>query len=117
MIMANLIDNIRLSDGKSVPGYASRINGHFVKGPIPLSWLSIAAALPGKSIHAGLACWYQLGLKKCSPFPMSNTVAGKFGMDKDSKARSLRNLENAGLIRCYRTIGRSVTVEILYKDS
>jgi len=92
------------------------INGHFVKGPIPLSWISKAAQLPGKSLNAGLACWYQMGLKKSYTFKLSNVVAGDFGLNKDSKARSLKHLEEAGLIRCTRRVGSSVVVEVLNTD-
>ena len=93
-----------------------RINGHFVKGPIPLDWISKAAQLPGKSVNAGLACWYLMGLKKTHTFKLSNVVACEFGLNKDSKARSLKHLERAGLIRCTRTTGRSVVVEMLNTD-
>ena len=32
-------------------------NEHFIKGPIPLDWITIAAKLPGKSCQVGNALW------------------------------------------------------------
>ena len=29
----------------------------FLKGPIPMDWLSAAARLPGKSLHVAIAIW------------------------------------------------------------
>ena len=116
MITTKLIATNRSIDGRLRLADKRRINGHFVKGPIPLTWISKAAQLPGKSVNAGLACWYLMGLKKTHTFKLSNMVASKFGLNKDSKARSLKHLEQAGLIRCTRDVGRSVVVEMLTTD-
>ncbi len=108
------LDSLSIRDYRSKS--TQRINGRFVKGPIPLTWISKAACLPGKALNAGLACWYQMGLNRSPSFKLSNVLARQFGLDKDSKARALRQLENAGLIRCQRTIGRSVEIEMLNTD-
>ena len=113
MIMPKLTTVNRLIESQLRIVDKRRINGHFVKGPIPLTWISKAAQLPGKSINTGLACWYLMGLKKSHRFKLSNMVASEFGLNKDSKARSLKHLEQAGLIRCTRDVGRSVVVEML----
>src|SRR5271166_4644456 len=46
----------------------------FIKGPIPLAWITAAAMLPGKSLHAGLALWYLAGLKKTRTVPLGNRL-------------------------------------------
>ncbi len=116
MITPKLASTKRLVDSELRLFGKRWINGRFVQGPIPLSWISKAAQLPGKSVNAGLACWYLMGLKKSYTFKLSNMVASEFGLNKDSKARSLKHLEEAGLIRCTRTIGRSVVIEVLNTD-
>lgn len=113
MIMTKLVTTDRLIDYQLQIVDRHRIKGHFVKGPMPLSWISRAAQLPGKSLNAGIACWYLKGLKESHRFKFSNIVANKFGLNKDSKLRALKNLEDAGLIRCTRVQGRSVVVEML----
>jgi len=113
MIMTKLVTTDRLIDYQLQIVDRRHIKGHFVRGPIPLSWISKAAHLPGKSLNAGLACWYLMYLKKSNKFKLSNIVANKFGLNKDSKLRALKNLEDAGLIRCTRVQGRSVVVEML----
>ena len=111
--MTKLTTTDRLIDYQLQIVDTRRIKGHFVRGPIPLSWISKVAHLPGKSLNAGLACWYLMYLKKSYKFKLSNIVANKFGLNKDSKLRALKNLEDAGLIRCTRVPGRSVVVEML----
>ena len=113
MITSKFTPTKRLGDRKQPFRNKHWINGHFVQGPIPLDWISKAAHLPGKSANAALACWYQKGLKKSHTFRLSNVVASKFGLNKDSKARALKHLEQASLIRCTYTKGRSVVVEML----
>ena len=114
--MTKLVTTDRLIDYQLQIVDRRHIKGHFVRGPIPLSWISKAAHLPGKSLNAGLACWYLMYLKKSHKFKLSNIVANDFGLNKDSKLRALKYLEKAELIRCTRTIGRSVVIEMLNTD-
>ena len=68
----------------------------FIKGPIPLAWITAAAMLPGKSLQVGLALWYLAGLKKTKTVPLGNLLP-KFGVDRKSKGRCLKLMERAGL--------------------
>ena len=85
----------------------------FVKGPIPLPWLEIAARLPGKSIHAGIALWYVAGLTRSRSVPLSNIAGLRFGIDRNAKYRALQWLESAGLVAVERKLGRAPLVTIL----
>ena len=113
MITSKLTPTKRIVDRGLTSRDKRWIKGHFVKGPIPLTWISKAAHLPGKSMNAAVACWYLKGLKKSHTFKLSNIVASRFGLNKDSKARALKHLEQASLIRCTYAKGRSVVVEML----
>lgn len=86
---------------------------HFLKGPIPLPWLEIAASLPGKSLHAGVALWYAAGLTRSRSVALSNIAGGKLGLDRNSKYRALQWLEQAGLVSVERKLGRAPIVTIL----
>jgi hypothetical protein len=87
--------------------------GRFLRGPIPLDWLSRAAALPGRSLHVAMAIWFMAGLKKTAVVPVSNITGHQFGLDRNAKYRALEWLENANLIIVERRAGRAPLVTIL----
>src|SRR5688572_17728814 len=74
----------------------------YLGGPIPLGWLSRAAALPGKALHVALALWFDASVRK----PKSAVVQprrvtlDRFGAGcRRTLYRSLKALERAGLVR------------------
>lgn len=86
----------------------------FVQGPIPMGWLSGAAALPGKALHLALAIWMvaqiadsQTGLR------LNARILGELALDRYAKYRALRHLERAGLIAVSRGAGRKEVIAIL----
>jgi hypothetical protein len=85
---------------------------HFLRGPIPLNWLSAAARLPGKALHAGLAIWLEAGMRNSAVVPLSNVTGQRFGIDRNAKYRALQWLEGAGLITVERKLGRAPIVTI-----
>ncbi len=85
----------------------------FLKGPIPLDWLSTAANLPGKSLHVAIAIWFTASLKKSPTVSLSNLASLPFGLDRNAKYRALQWLEAAGLIAVDRKLGRSPMVTLL----
>lgn len=85
----------------------------FLRGPIPLNWVSIAARLPGKSLHVGIAIWFTASLAKSATVPLSNIASLTFGLDRNAKYRALQWLEEAGLIAVERKLGRSPLVTLL----
>ena len=89
---------------------------HFLKGPVPLPWIELAAKLPGKSLNAGVALWYLAGLTRSASVPLSNLSGGKFGMDRNAKYRALAWLESAGLVKVERKLGRAPVVTILFPE-
>jgi len=85
----------------------------FLKGPIPLAWLSRAAALPGRALQVGLAIWFLAGLKKTRTVTLTNAVLKDFGVDRHAKYRGLAVLEGAGLIAVERQPGHAPRVTLL----
>jgi hypothetical protein len=85
----------------------------FLRGPIPLNWLSTAARLPGKSLHVAIAIWLAASLAKSATVPLSNLAAAPFGLDRNAKYRALQWLEGAGLISVERKLGRAPIVTVL----
>ena len=56
-----------------------RIKGEFIKGPIPLPWLSAAARLSGKApLAVGLAIWFEAGQRRSNEFILTSRNLGPF---------------------------------------
>ena len=109
--LKNSPTNRPLSSQQRIPR-ASK-SERFIRGPIPLKWLSVAARLPGKSLHVGIALWLEAGLRKSAVVPLSNVTGRLFGLDRNSKYRGLDWLEGVGLIAVERKLGRAPVVTIL----
>ena len=87
----------------------------FLKGPIPMDWLSRAARLPGKAINVALAiCWLS-GMAKNAPVKLTKKALALLNVSRDAATDGVTRLEDAGLIRVTRSPGRSHVVSVLYK--
>src|SRR5215469_4111057 len=65
----------------------------FLRGPIPWSWLSIAARLPGKALSVGLAIWHLNGFKNTGTVELSRRPLEDLGVSRQAGYRGLRTLE------------------------
>lgn len=93
---------------------AKKIAGGFLKGPIPLPWLSAATRLPGKSpLSVALAIWFEAGRRKSMEVTLTTAILQRFSVNRKAKYRALSSLENAGLVRVYREPRRNPVVTIL----
>lgn len=119
------LEQFRLTDRSAIPCLASPerkkrvrrfgLNG-FVRGPIPLGWIATAAKLPGKSLHVGLAVWLLAGLEQGDVVKLTAKAINTFGVSRESLRRSLRALEQAGLVSVARRHGRCPVVTILDQE-
>jgi hypothetical protein len=78
-----------------------------------LDWLTSAAQLPGKSLHLAVALLVLAQAKNTRQVELSNSMSQKFGLNRNAKYRAFGWLEEAGLVRVTRKIGRSPVVTIL----
>lgn len=105
----------RMVWGKS--GYVDpsqqKVKRQFVRGPIPLYWISRASKLSGKALHVGMMLWYLAGVTKSKEVLVSNTKLLGWGVSRHQKARALSALERVGLVRVKRGTGRNPRVLIL----
>ncbi len=86
----------------------------FIKGPIPLSWISRASKLNGKVLHIGLSLWYLSGLRKEKRIKLTSAVYTEiFGVSRQAMYRSLEKMEDAGLISAEQRQGKTFMVTIL----
>jgi hypothetical protein len=85
----------------------------FLKGPIPLDHLTLAAKAPGKALAVAVALWF-FGLRVTTQikFPV-RWLKTAFGMDRYTAYRGLAALEKAGLVSVVRHRGRGSIVTLL----
>ena len=110
-------DGLRMSPRRGPTSRTVRKQGEFLKGPIPLSWLSVAACLPGKALHAGLAIWFEHGRRKKAQFKLTAAIAKRFGVARKAVYGALRSLEEAGLIAAERRHGKNPIITLLDPNS
>jgi DNA-binding MarR family transcriptional regulator len=89
-----------------------RRSDRFLKGPIPLHLIAAAARLPGRALAVLLAVHHQMTLAGKPSVSLPSGLLAEFGIDRDAKARVLHQLEQAGLIRVERTLGRAARVRL-----
>jgi DNA-binding MarR family transcriptional regulator len=65
--------------------------------------------LPGKALQVALAIRYRCAVERTRTVKLASALLRKFGLERDAKARALRQLEAAGLIAC-----RASVVAILW---
>lgn len=91
-----------------------KILGEFLKGPIPLPWLTVAAQLSGKApVAVGLAIWFESGRRKSNEVKLTTAILQRFAVKRKSKYSALKSLEDAGLIRVRREPRKNPMVTIL----
>ncbi len=90
-----------------------RLGDLFIKGPIPMAWLSCAAKLPGKAIQVALALFWLAGMTPKDKIKMTQQALNLFNVSNDAYHDSLPRLETAGLIKVWRAIGQRAQVKII----
>ena len=88
----------------------------YLGGPIPMGWLGRAAALPGKALHLAVALWFEAGRRPGKPAAvgLSERTYRRFGLTaRNTRARALRALAGAGLVRVEVRVGRPTVVTVL----
>lgn len=85
----------------------------FIKGPIPLEWITRANALPGKSGVVGLALWFLVGVKSSRRIGLTGEVERIAGCNRKTLYSALAALEAAGLITVERRPGARAVVTIV----
>jgi hypothetical protein len=90
-----------------------RVQGNFLKGPIPLDWLQRAAILSGKALHLGVVLWFRAGVVGSMRLKLSNADLAAMGVGRDAKYEGLERLRAAGLIAIEQQPGRAPTVTLL----
>ena len=102
---------IRPTNRKQLPRH--KAGERFIKGPLPASWFTKAAKLPGRALNVALALWYLAGLAKRPQVKLTHSALNQFGVLSDAGRRGLASLESVGLVSVDRGPGRCPVVTIL----
>ncbi len=92
----------------------NKIAGEFLKGPIPLPWLTAVTRLSGKApLAVALAVWFEAGRRKSNEVKLTTAILRRFSVNRKAKYSALKSLEKAGLVRVRRELRRNPVVTIL----
>ena len=84
----------------------------FLRGPVPLAWLRLAAK--HKASSTAILVWYAKGLQKTiNGVVLRPKYIQQLSLDRKTVYRQLERLEDAGLLRVHRHRGRAPLVDIL----
>ncbi len=73
--------------------------------------------MPGKALAVFIALHHQTALTRRAAVKLPSALLVELGVDKDTKARAMRQLEAAGLISVRRQTGRSPLIELRSMDT
>jgi len=103
----------RYGQRRSSP-YKPKIDGPFIRGPIPMNWVHKAIHLPGQCLGIGLVLFYYCGLRKSNRVKVGiNDIKEQIGFSWDTIRRGLLALEEAGLIEVERHPGCKPIITVL----
>lgn len=85
----------------------------FLKGPIPMDWLSATSKLPGKAFNLGIAIWWLANMANTKTVKLTARALNYVGISRDATSDALKRMEVRGLIRVQRLPGQRPIVEIL----
>jgi len=93
----------------------NQIEGSFLKGPIPMSWLNRASAASGQGagLGIGIAIWHLAGMEKSTTIKLRHSVLEKMNISRHATYRGLAALKNAGLISIKQKHGKSPIITII----
>lgn len=93
-----------------------KIKGRFIRA-IPLEWIDKAMGISGSATKTALMIWYLGGISRTEEnIVVTSKRAKEFHISKRSFARSLVELEKAGLIETKRGVGQAPRVSILFDN-
>ena len=130
--MNNLIDSSYLINDKNIAvrrlvycqiskGYTQEkqqpIKKLFVKGPIPLDWLTEVTLLPGKCLNVAMAIQWLSGMSDGMPVKLTKRAETSFNVSRDTSRECLKRLESAGLIQLTRSPGKRTLIQIVLKSN
>ncbi len=85
----------------------------YLKGPIPGPWLFATARLPGKALAVALLLCHLSSMRRTRVGVLSMKRLAKWGIHRNAAYRALKAMEQAGLVKVERHVGRLSRVTLL----
>jgi hypothetical protein len=85
----------------------------YIRGPLYLPEVCAAAKLPGKALAVWLFVQYRVRVTRKPEITLPNGRLVAAGIDRNAKARALRDLERAGLITVRREVGQTPRISLV----
>ncbi|MFT5467534.1 MAG: hypothetical protein ACI8UO_002638 [Verrucomicrobiales bacterium] len=95
----------------------ARLKGRFIKGPIPITWMSRALLRKPSALKVAIALFYQRGLCGADKFKVEPARFRELGVNETARHRGLKELERAGLIGVEQRAGQAPIVRMMEVDS
>ena len=86
---------------------------YFIKGPIDWEWICSAAKCSGKALQVALALHFLSGMKYSDTVKLPNKIMLQLGVDRHSKYRAIKTLEDENLITVVRKLGNAPLITII----
>jgi hypothetical protein len=105
-------------EGKFVRASSDIQADGFLKGPIPLDWLSRCRDVSSAAFILGIAAWHSAALhRRQDDLPLTPSILRPFRIAERTKFRVLMQLEAAGLLTVVRERGCSPRVSLVTERS
>lgn len=85
----------------------------FIKGPIPIRWVSAAARLPGKTLQVALSLLWISGMQPGRHIKVTRRALDLFGVSDDAYRDALVRLTTSGLIEASTRPGQRALVRMV----
>ena len=93
--------------------HQKRKQAEFLAGPIPVAWITRAAALRGGALAVALAIYFKAGCERSTAeLSICPTLLERFHVKRLAGYRALNALEQAGLVSVVKHHGRCPLVTI-----
>jgi DNA-binding transcriptional ArsR family regulator len=84
----------------------------FLKGPIAMREIAVAACLPGKALAVFLTIHHRTALTGKPVVTLPAKLLRELGVSRDAKRRGLKALEQAGLVHVSRSKGKAARIQL-----
>lgn len=85
----------------------------FLKGPIPLVWISKVSMLPGKAFQTALAILWLTDMSGGGPIKLSRQAMQRFSLSADAARDAVKRLEAAKVITVERKVGQKHSITLI----
>lgn len=109
----NVVKQVHEKSAKSKQQCIRSKRAVFLKGPIPIYWLSRAAKMGGKCLAVGIVIWLLSGFKRNKKVKLEHKWLRTLGVGRNAVYNNLKKLENANLIQVDHSPGCSPIITII----